>query len=158
VEWEDVKGVSWGFLFTIMAGLSLGDALNRSGATAWLVEGVAPTLMQAPLVVLLVALVLVSALLTNVLNNATVVAIFGPLIINFAGMRPDLDATQLLMSLALATTFGYMLPSASGRMALIASMGLITPREMLRSGLVVSLLSVVLLIVVFIIFTSVGLW
>ncbi len=158
VEWEDVKGVSWGFLFTIMAGLALGDALNRSGATEWLIGGVAPLLMDAPLIVLLVVLVFSSTLLTNVLNNATVVAIFAPLIVSFAELRPDLNAVQLLMPLALATTFGYMLPSASGRMALIASTGLLKPREMLDYGFVVSMMSALLLVVEFFILTAVGLW
>jgi sodium-dependent dicarboxylate transporter 2/3/5 len=41
----------------------------------------------------------------------------------------------------LATTFGYSLPSASGRMSLIAASGIVKRSEMMRNGLVLTLVS-----------------
>ena len=46
-----------------------------------------------------------------------------------------------MLPVALATTFGYSLPSASGRMALIAASGIVGRREMMRYGLIMTLAS-----------------
>jgi sodium-dependent dicarboxylate transporter 2/3/5 len=48
---------------------------------------------------------------------------------------------QLVLPVTLATTFGYSLPSASGRMALIAASGIVDRGEMMRYGLVLTVLS-----------------
>jgi sodium-dependent dicarboxylate transporter 2/3/5 len=46
-----------------------------------------------------------------------------------------------VVPLTLATTFGYSLPSASGRMALISATGIVERRDMIRYGLVVTVVS-----------------
>jgi len=58
-----------------------------------------------------------------------------PVLISIARADPDFNAVQLVLPVALATTFGYSLPSASGRMALIAASGIVTRSEMMRFGL-----------------------
>ena len=64
-----------------------------------------------------------SALLTNLLNNTTIAAVFVPILISIAMADPAYSATQLVLPVTLATTFGYSLPSASGRMALVSATG-----------------------------------
>ena len=61
-----------------------------------------------------------------------------PAPISIAGQNPSVDAIQLVVPLTLATTFGYSLPSASGRMALISATGIVERRDMIRYGLVFS--------------------
>ena len=75
ISWEDVKGVSWGIFLVIGAGLSLGEALTRTGTTEWLAGWVAPLATELPLLLSLLALVLLSASLTNLLNNTTIAAV-----------------------------------------------------------------------------------
>ena len=70
-------------------------------------------------------LIYASALLTNLINNTTIAAFFVPILIGLAKTDPSLNAVQLVLPVALATTFGYSLPSASGRMALIAALVLL---------------------------------
>jgi solute carrier family 13 (sodium-dependent dicarboxylate transporter), member 2/3/5 len=149
IEWEDVKGVSWGMFFTIAAGLALGDALSRSGATSWLAELIYPIISTTPILVSLIFIVFASAILTNVINNATVVAVFTPIMIEIAANIPDLNPVQLVIPLTLATTFGYSLPSASGRMALISATGIVKPGELVRYGIIVTLASSLILVVLF---------
>ena len=84
IEWEDVRGVSWGMFFAISAGLALGEALVRAGTTDWFTVMVAPVFEEFPFIVGLVLVVVASALLTNVVNNATVVAVFTPILIELA--------------------------------------------------------------------------
>lgn len=141
IDWEDVKGVSWGIFFIIGAGLSLGEALSRSGVTAWFATLLAPVVTGLPLPVSLLALVMLSALMTNFLNNTTIAAVFVPVLIKLAQDDPTFEAVRFVLPVTLATTFGYSLPSASGRMALIAATGIVTRGKMLRCGLIMTVAS-----------------
>ncbi len=141
ISWEDVKGVSWGIFFTIGAGLTLGEALTRTGATDWFASLITPLITGPPLLVSLLLLVFLSALLTNVMNNTTIAAVFVPILISLAQADPSFDPVQLVLPVTLATTFGYSLPSASGRMALIASSGIVERSDMMRYGIVATFFS-----------------
>lgn len=156
IVWEDVQGVSWGMTFIIGAGLALGDALTRTGATSWLTILITPLLTGAPFFLGLLSLVFFGALLTNVINNATVAAIFTPILIIIAHQNPSVNVLQLVVPLTLATTFGYSLPSASGRMALISATGIVERRDMIRVGIVVTAVSSLVLTVLFYVFSLVG--
>lgn len=145
INWEDVKGVSWGIFLIIGAGLSLGETLSRTGATDWFADLIVPLVSGPPLLVSLMLLVFLSALLTNVMNNTTIAAVFVPILISLAQADPAFDPVQLVLPVTLATTFGYSLPSASGRMSLIAASGIIKRNEMMRYGLIMTLASSVVL-------------
>jgi sodium-dependent dicarboxylate transporter 2/3/5 len=145
INWEDVKGVSWGIFFIIGAGLSLGETLSRTGVTAWFATLLAPLVTGLPLPVSLLVLVTVSAVMTNFLNNTTIAAVFVPVLIRLAQDDPTLEAMRFVIPVTLATTFGYSLPSASGRMALIAATGIVSRGKMIRYGLIMTAVSSVAL-------------
>ncbi len=150
IDWDDLKGVSWGIFFIIGAGLSLGEALERTGASAWFAQILMPIIGNLPAFVILSSLVVLSAIFTNLLNNATIAAVFTPILINLSRAR-GLDPVFLILPTTLATTFGYSLPSASARMALIYSTGVLTRNEMMRYGILLTLPSAAVLIGFFLI-------
>lgn len=152
INWEDIQEVSWGIFFVIGAGLSLGDTLTRSGATDWLATSMTPLVTGPPLWVSILALIFVSATLTNVLNNTTIAAVLVPVLINIAATNPNFSAIQLVIPATLATTFGYSLPSASGRMALIGASGLVSGSEMLKYGVIATVISSIMLAAMFYVF------
>jgi sodium-dependent dicarboxylate transporter 2/3/5 len=156
IHWEDVKGVSWGIFLIIGAGLSLGETLTRTGATDWFAGLLGPMVSGVPLLVSMLFLVFLSALLTNLLNNTTIAAVFVPILISMAQEDPSFNAVQLVLPVTLATTFGYSLPSASGRMALIAATGIVSRGEMMRYGLIFTFVSSLLLAVLFYILALLG--
>ena len=156
INWNDVRGVSWGIFFIIGAGLSLGQALTRTGVTDWLATLITPVVSGPPLLVTLLILVYLSALLTNVLNNTTIAAVFVPILIAIAETDPTLNAVQLVLPVALATTFGYSLPSASGRMALVAGSGIVDSKDMMRYGLIMTLVSAAILGLYFWVINALG--
>ena len=149
INWEDVKGVSWGIFFMIGAGLALGAALIRTGATDWIAELISPLISGPPLIISLLLLIFISALLTNVMNNTTIAAVFVPILISLALTDPSLNPVLMVLAVTLATTFGYSLPSASGRMALVGASGIIESRDMMRYGLITTLISAFILALFF---------
>jgi sodium-dependent dicarboxylate transporter 2/3/5 len=156
INWEDVKGVSWGIFFIIGAGLSLGETLSRTGVTAWFATLLAPLVTGLPLPVSLLVLVSLSALMTNFLNNTTIAAVFVPVLIKLAQDDPSLEAMRFVIPVTLATTFGYSLPSASGRMALIAATGIVSRGKMIRCGLIMTAVSSVVLAALFYLIAVLG--
>ena len=156
INWDDLKGVSWGIFFIIGAGLALDESLVRTGVTDWVAGLVGPVVVGAPFLASMLLLVPVSALLTNLLNNATIAAVFVPVLIVLAKADPSLNAAQLVLPVTLATTFGYSLPSASGRMALIASTGIVGRVEMLRYGMIMTMASSLALALFFYLLASLG--
>ncbi|MDX1615346.1 MAG: DASS family sodium-coupled anion symporter [Candidatus Promineifilaceae bacterium] len=157
IDWEDVKGVSWGIFLIIGAGLSLGETLGRTGATDWFAQLIMPLVSGPPLIVSMLLLVYLSALLTNVMNNTTIAAVFVPILISLARSDPAFNPVQLVLPVTLATTFGYSLPSASGRMALIAASGIVDRTDMLRYGLVMTTISAAVLGLFFYVLAALGL-
>ena len=125
------------------------EVFNRTGATDWFADLIVPIVKDPPLFVSLLLLVFLSALLTNVMNNTTIAAVFVPILISMARADPSLDAVQLVLPVTLATTFGYSLPSASSRMSLIAASGIVERGDMMRYGLVLTLVSSAILGVFF---------
>jgi sodium-dependent dicarboxylate transporter 2/3/5 len=83
--------------------------------------------------------------MTNFLNNTTIAAVFVPVLIRLAQDDPTLEAMRFVIPVTLATTFGYSLPSASGRMALIAATGIVSRGKMIRYGLIMTAVSSVAL-------------
>ncbi len=157
LDWEDMKGVSWGIIFIIGAGLTLGETLTRSGATDWFAGLMEPLISGPPLLVTLLLLTYVAALLTNLLNNTTIAAVMVPILISLSRADPTLNQVQLVMTATLATTFGYSLPSASGRMALVSSVGVVSRQEMMRYGLIMTITSSAILAFYFYILSVLGL-
>ncbi len=156
INWEDVKGVSWGIFFIIGAGLSLGETLSRTGATEWFADLITPLVQGPPLLISILLLVYLSALLTNIMNNTTIAAVFVPILISFAQTDPNFNALQLVLPVTLATTFGYSLPSASGRMALIAASGIVERGQMIRYGVILTMVSSALLGLLFFVLAQLG--
>jgi sodium-dependent dicarboxylate transporter 2/3/5 len=156
IDWEDLKGISWGIFLIIGAGLSLGEALVRTGVTEWFALLIGPLVTGPSLLISLLLLVTISALLTNLLNNTTIAAVFVPVLITLAAGNPALDPVLLVLPVTLATTFGYSLPSASGRMALISATGIVPRGTMLRYGLIMTLASSLVLGVLFYLLARIG--
>ena len=136
VDWNDLRGVNWGVFFVIGAGLTLGDALTKTGASEWFAEQLAPSLEGLPFPAILAILMVVGFSLTQLMNNVTIGAIMTPVLITLGeamGMPPASLVVPTIMAVALA----FMLPSASARMTMVAVTGAVDRRDMVRTGMIV---------------------
>lgn len=145
VDWNDLKGVNWGVFFVIGAGLTLGYALEKSGANAWFAGLLAPILQPLPYFVILIALVLLSFTLTQFMNNVTLGAILTPVLVTL-GEASGISPIRLLLPTIFSLALAYMLPSASARMTLVAVTGAVESKDMVRAGLVVGIPSVLVIL------------
>lgn len=148
INWDDLKGVTWGVFLIIGAGLSLGESLIATGVTEWVAGILKPLVVELPLLLTLFIIVFFSAALTNVLNNTTIAAVFTPILVTISlslGQSPLI----LVIPAVLGTTFGYSLPSSSSRMALLSATGVVKTREMLKYGTLLTVPSSLVLVALF---------
>jgi di/tricarboxylate transporter len=109
---EAYTTVNASLLVLILAMLVVGEAMDRSGAAAMIVDAISPTLAEmSPLGVLFV-LYFLTQILTEILSNNAVAVIVTPVAISLAhslGLdpRPLVVAVMFAATLAFATPIGY---------------------------------------------------
>lgn len=145
VDWNDLKGVNWGIFFVIGAGMTLGDALEKSGVSAWFAELLAPLLGPLSYPVVLALVVLGAFALTQLINNVPLGAVLTPVMISLA-QAGGIDPVRLVLPTIMALAPAYMLGSGSARMTLIAVTGAVDAKTMLRTGLIVGLPSALVIL------------
>jgi sodium-dependent dicarboxylate transporter 2/3/5 len=156
IDWNDVKGVNWGVFLVIGAGFTLGDALNKTGANAWIASQAQPLLGDLPYAIVLLIVMLISFVITQFINDVTLGAIFSPILVALA-QALGIPPAQLVVPTILAVGLAYMFPSASARMTLVAVTGAVDRHAMLRTGLLIGLPSVLFVFVFFLLLNAVGL-
>jgi sodium-dependent dicarboxylate transporter 2/3/5 len=112
-------------------------------------------LQPLPFAVTLLAVIVIGFALTQVINDVTLGAIFSPILVALA-QAIGIPPARLVVPTIIAVGLAYMLPSASARMALVAVTGAVERKQMLRTGLVVGLPSVIVVYLFFLLMTWVG--
>ena len=144
VQWQEInQRTSWGVVLLFAAAISLGVQLKNTGAAMWvaqhLLSATGGLLEQyAPLQYGLV--IGITAALANVMSSSATVAVLGPMFMNFSG-----DALLLGMATAVASAFGYFTAVGAPAGMIVASTGLLRPRDFIRAGWRLGLASFIIL-------------
>jgi di/tricarboxylate transporter len=111
------ESIEWNLLFVIFGMLTLGVAMQQTGAAAWLAKNVVSAVdlvISGPAkpLVMLGCIYLVTTILTEVLSNNAVAALMAPIAIGIAAeagleARPFIIAVTFAASAAFATPIGY---------------------------------------------------
>jgi sodium-dependent dicarboxylate transporter 2/3/5 len=151
VDWEDVQGINWGTLVLLGGGLALADGLAATDATRWLADATFGTLAGASVLLVVIAVVAVTVLLSELASNTAVVAIFAPVLITIGpqyagalGTTGEGAAVFLAITGAVAASFGFALPVATPPNAIAFGTGAVGREQMLRAGWRLDVVMVVL--------------
>ncbi|MGY9056078.1 MAG: SLC13 family permease [Alphaproteobacteria bacterium] len=116
------EAIDWSIIILLAALIPLGEALQINGATAIAGNGIiALTADQVPLVTLAL-LMIMTATLTNVLNNAATAVLMAPLAVHLAvqlGVSPD----PMLMGVAVSASCAFLTPIGHQNNALVMGPG-----------------------------------
>jgi sodium-dependent dicarboxylate transporter 2/3/5 len=156
ITWQDARQVNWGVYLIIGAGLSLGKGLHVSGLSDWFATSLAYVIQGSPYLIMMAVLIPVTALLSNTVNNTTVVAILAPVMADAAASL-SLSVTQLMLPMAFGATFGFLLPAASSRMALAYASGNVDAEDMIKIGSIVTFPLLALTVLYFYLLFNLGL-
>lgn len=152
MDWEELADIDWGTILLFGGGISLADAFAKTGATGWLAAQIFGRLQQAPVLVLVAAVVLFVILLTELTSNTATTAIVAPVLIGLGsafastlGLDPIAAAVFLSVAGAIAASFAFALPVSTPPNAIVFGSGHMRQQHMLRAGMVLNALMTVVL-------------
>jgi sodium-dependent dicarboxylate transporter 2/3/5 len=143
LTWEDMKNMQWGILLLFGGGLALAEGMEQSG----LVEKVGEYFkgQDAMSVTLLIFLLtLISMALTELMSNVALVTIFVPVVFGIAegyGINP----IWLAMPVTFAASCAFMMPISTPPNAILFASGYIRMKEMIKTGLLLNIFSLVII-------------
>jgi len=149
VDWKALeKGIQWGVLILLGGGLTLGHALTESGAADWLGGLLVNSVGELPPFALLLMLVAIAVFVTELVSNTAMAANMSPIVLG-AALQLGMEASTLVIPIAIATSMAFMLPVATPPNALVHATGIITQRNMLRAGFPLNLAAIIIITCLF---------
>ncbi|SVE42723.1 uncharacterized protein METZ01_LOCUS495577, partial [marine metagenome] len=139
---EARNSIQWRSILLIAAMLSLAEAMATTGSATFLGEWATRSLGGYGVLTVLLAVVLISFLLTHVMGNHVTVVLMAPLAID-AAVHIGSDPRMFAMGVALAATSGFASPYAHPSNLLIMGPGNYRFFDYVRIGVPVGLLTVV---------------
>jgi solute carrier family 13 (sodium-dependent dicarboxylate transporter), member 2/3/5 len=142
--WKEADRAPWGVIMMFGGGLALAAAITSSGLAAWLGAVLAP-LGNMPTILLAAIIVALTILVTEFASNVATASGIMPVL---AALIAATGADPILLALpvAMAASWGFMLPSGTGPNALAWATGHIALPRILKAGLAVDVCGVPLLI------------
>jgi sodium-dependent dicarboxylate transporter 2/3/5 len=143
---EDLGNISWEALLTFGGGLTLGLYLVRTGTSDYLATRLT-ALVDVPDVLAVLAVAMITLLLTTVASNTASAAILIPLAIPLSGVL-GVSTTGLVIVVAIASSVDFALVVGTPPTMIAYSTGLYNAGEIFRKGILLDLVGIVLLVFV----------
>ena len=143
MSWQDMRRLPWDVLLLFGGGLSLAAVIRRTGLAEW-IAATLDFLGGMPPLMVIAMVVTVIIFLTEVTSNTATTAAFLPPLGALAvslGMEP----AMLAIPAAIAASCAFMLPVATPPNAIIYGAGMVTIRQMMRSGLILNLAGIIII-------------
>jgi len=151
VEWEDVNnGVNWGVFLIYASTISLGVAIEETGAAAWLAKHflqLTVTLGIGSGWLMLLAVALLTLAVSSFISRAPAIGILSPVVMSLA-YNSGISVLAMGFVAAMASAFTYMTVIGSPSNTIIFSSGQLQPRDYFRAGVWMTLASLSLLLLV----------
>ena len=140
------RSMEWRSIFLVAGMLPVGVALTKTGGAALLANSILRSVEGRGDLALLAVLVLLTVLLTQVINGVAAVTILTPIAIS-AAQKLGLDPRSVAMGVALASSMAFMSPLGHSVNVMVMGAGGYTFRDYARVGIPLTILLVILLLV-----------
>jgi len=142
--WKEADRAPWGVIMMFGGGLALAAAITASGLATWLGAVLAP-LGNVPTILLAATIVALTILITEFASNVATASGIMPVLAALIAAT-GVDPILLALPVAMAASWGFMLPSGTGPNALAWATGHIALPRILKAGLALDIIGVPLLI------------
>ena len=121
LEWKDTRNLPWGILVLFGGGLALAKMFESNGVITE-VSTMFMSFKTAGIVLILLVVVSIATFGTELMSNTALVAVFIPIIGEFA-LQSDYSIVQLCVPVTLAASCAFMLPVGTPPNAIVFSSG-----------------------------------
>jgi di/tricarboxylate transporter len=140
------RSVEWRSLFLVAGMLPLGVALTKTGGATLMADAILSGVVGKESIVLLSVLVVLTVLLTQIINGAAAVTIIAPIGIN-AAQQLGLEPRTVALAIAVASSMAFMSPLGHSVNVLVMGAGGYGFRDYARVGIPLTILLVALLLI-----------
>jgi solute carrier family 13 (sodium-dependent dicarboxylate transporter), member 2/3/5 len=146
LTWRDAMRIDWGTLLVVGTGLTLGTLAYSTGLADVLGHGLASQVgTDTPAWLIQVAIAGTAILVSELASNSASVGVMLPIVPVFA-LSSGLDPLTVAVMTVFAATYGFMLPISTSANAIAYSTGAVPMPRMVRSGLLVDLTGLVVIV------------
>jgi di/tricarboxylate transporter len=139
------QAIEWRSVFLVAGMLPLGVALQKTGGAALLAEGLIHLTGNQNHIVLLAGLVVLTMLLTQVINGAAAASVIAPIAIATA-LKVGMDPRSIALGVAVASSMAFISPLGHAVNVMVMGAGGYTFKDYARVGLPLTILLIVLLL------------
>jgi solute carrier family 13 (sodium-dependent dicarboxylate transporter), member 2/3/5 len=146
LTWTEARRIPWDVLLFFGGGLTMAQAVETHGLTAWIGSGLDRLQGMPPWAIFLgvAATVLVLSELASNLAVATMVMPIAAALGTTVGQPPAV----LMLVAGFAASTGFALPIATPPNTIVFGSGMVTTRQMARAGILLDVVSVLVIVVV----------
>lgn len=142
--WSDTSKMAWGILLLFGGGITLASALEKVGLIGMLgkwLSGFSGT----SLITLILVVAVLSIFISEVMSNVAQVIVFAPVV---SGIAEALHMNPFLLGIpmTLAASCASMMPMGTPPNAIVFSSGHIKLTQMIKTGFVMNLISIILIV------------
>ena len=144
LEWKDTRNLPWGILILFGGGLALAKMFESNGVITE-VSTMFLSFKTAGIVLILLVIVGIATFGTELMSNTALVAVFIPIIGEFA-LQSDYSIIQLCVPVTLAASCAFMLPVGTPPNAIVFSSGEVKISEMAKYGFLLNVAAILLIV------------
>ncbi len=149
LEWKEANRAPWDVLMMFGGGLALAGAMTRTGLADWLGNALLP-LANVPVIVIALALVAMVVLITefasNVATASGIMPVVAALAVAISGESAGDVVLLLALPVALAASWGFVLPAGTGPNAIAWSTGRVALPRLIKAGLTLDIAGIFLIV------------
>ncbi|MGY6560358.1 MAG: SLC13 family permease [Nitritalea sp.] len=143
LDWKTAENIPWGILLLFGGGLALADGFQATGLAEAI--GLRFALLETlPYLLFLLCIVFVVNFLTEITSNVATASVLLP-ILAAVSLQVGMHPYGLMVGATLAASCAFMLPVATPPNAVVFGSGYLEIRDMLKTGFLLNLLSVLLI-------------
>ncbi|MBL1142648.1 MAG: DASS family sodium-coupled anion symporter [Proteobacteria bacterium] len=143
LDWKTACKIPWDILILFGGGFALAKGFTDSGLTQ-VIANQLDVLQGSNLLLIIIAVTTVVIILTEITSNTATASMFLPIIAALA-VAMYIHPYTLMIAVALAASFAFMLPVATPPNAIAFSSHYFTIRQMARTGIWLNLIGVILI-------------
>jgi di/tricarboxylate transporter len=141
---EAYEAVSWKTVFVLAGLIPLGQAMERTGTAAWVVQEIMRMLGDVPTIALQIALAVLATVFSLLMSNVAATAILVPVAVSIA-LATDASPVMYALIVALSASNAFILPTNQVN-TLIMGPGGYRVADFIRVGSIMSVLFIIVML------------
>ncbi len=138
LDWKSASNIPWGMLLLFAGGIAIAKAFMASGLSL-VIGGMLAGLSVLPIYVLIVALCLGVAFLSEITSNTATATLLMPILAT-ASVATGIDPQVLMMPAAISASCAFMMPVATAPNAIVYGTKKVKMKEMAHEGFMLNLI------------------